>query len=67
MPKILGLTIVGLSPISFGAILKMKLDATITLDILVQRKVGEIRFLHVLAHQILLIFCMTNAVLSYFL
>ena len=56
MPKICGLTIGGLSPLSFGKILKMQLDATITLDILVQRKVGEIRFLHVLAHQILLIF-----------
>ena len=35
---------------------KMELGATITLDILVQRKIGEMRVFHVLSHQILLSF-----------
>ena len=56
MPKICGLTIGGLSPLRFGKILKMQLDATITLDILVQRKFGEMIVFHVLARQILLSF-----------
>ena len=52
MEKVIDLTIGGISAKIFGAILKMELDATITLDILVQIKVGEMRVFHVLEHQI---------------
>ena len=41
MQKILGLIIGGVSRIRFGTILKMELDATITLDILVQKNWGN--------------------------
>ena len=44
MVKILSLIIGGVSQISFGKILKMELDATITLDLLVQRKMGQGEF-----------------------
>ena len=44
MMKILGLIIGGVSRIRFGTILKMELDATLTVNILGQRKMGQGEF-----------------------